>query len=780
MADDPIANISVDGERTIMEANRNLMKQAFLNMALNHRTSLLTVSRQWFVKQADGSWLEANPLLPENATADQINAIVEQFNAQMETLAQNGDAFHGKPRMRLGLRTDKYEQPQHIVTVKRAGETFNVIINGNPRAALAINGLLNPDAGEMTKLKEKAQKFKDFMSKTFTTWNPEFVVSNLSRDVMFAGVAVAIKEDAAYNAQYTKNIKRLLNISDPIAKGTNIAGLLLKGKLTAGLLVEGTLIGLLRKYQRGELDMNNDIERYFYEFLSNGGETGFTQLNSVDKVKKDMERFIKQAQGGASTIPGKMWNGLFDGIEFMNRCAEDTTRFAVYMTSRQVGRSVAESVWNAKEITVNFNKKGSGALGARYLNFLYVFFNAAMQALGNAGRLIKNHPVKSTLAMVAFMTSGFLLPLVSQVMMALFGGDPDDYFKLPEWVRRNNLVIYIPFADTFVTIPIAHELRPFYGIGELAYSVLRGEENAEDAMYKAMEGFTGILPVDWTGNGGNVWVSLTPTIAQPITQVMANTDYFGKPIYKMSAFNDNAPEWSKAYRSTHPVFVNASKWLYEATATTNDAGRQIGHWYGDINPAIVQHLIESYTGGMGKFISKTTRTISALWDEDARELRNVPIINKFVQSVDERAVERRNNNEYFDLREEYEELQQDFRSLNEQPLDSVSGHAEMLTNWLNTPNGRRYLILRDYIKDVDYWHNIGRNAPTERMKERADSMRSVTQADMIEAARHPEEYPDSIINRRIRELDRERRLQERSINRQMRRAERRIGDNSNS
>ena len=752
MADDPIATLAVDAERTIMEANRNLMKQAFLNMAINHPTSLLTVSRQWYVRQADGSWMEANPQIPADASADMVNSIVEQFNAQMETLAQNGDAVRRRQGLQLEMRTDRYEQPQHMVTVRRAGETYNIFINGNPRAALALNGMLNPDTGETTRLKRWGQNIKNFMSRAFTTWNPEFIVGNLSRDVMFAGTAVAIKEDGRYNRQYAKNI--------------------------TSILAKGKLIGLLRKYKAGSLDMSIDIERYFYEFLTNGGETGFTQLNTVDKVKKDMERFIRQAQGGASTIPGKAWRGLLNGVEFMNRCAEDTTRFAVYMTSRQVGRSVAESVWNAKEITVNFNKKGSGALGARYMNFLYVFFNAAMQALGNAGRLIKNHPVKSTIAMVAFMSSGFLLPVLAQAMCGLFGGAPDDYFKLPEWVRRNNLVFYVPFTNKFITIPIAHELRPFYGIGELAYSTLMGEEDAEDAILKGLEGFTGILPVDWTGNGGNVWVSLTPTIAQPITQAAANVDYFGKPIYKQTAFNTEDPEWEKAYRSTHPAFVEASKWLYEATANTNEAGRLVGGI--DINPAISQHLIESYTGGMGKAISKTSRTISALWDEDARELRNVPIVSKFLQNVDERAVERRDNNKYFDFREEYEDLQRDYRYVNEQPLDSITGHADKLSEWLDKPAGRRFLILRDYMKDIDYWHRVAKNAPTERMKEQADSMGKDVMSQMIETMKAPEAYPDSVIERRIKELDRERRHQEHKVDRQMRRAERRMRDNSNS
>ena len=49
-----------------------------------------------------------------------------------------------------------------------------------------------------------------------------------------------------------------------------------------------------------------------------------------------------------------------DRLEDFNRWAEDISRFTTYMTSRQMGRSITESVNDAKEVTVNFNKKGAG------------------------------------------------------------------------------------------------------------------------------------------------------------------------------------------------------------------------------------------------------------------------------------------------------------------------------------------------------------------------------------------------------------------------------------
>ena len=700
VADDPFATIVTDAQRTIMEANRNIMKQRFLDLALNHPTDLLTVNKQWYVRQADGSWLPNNPVIPADADADLVDAIVKQHESNMLTLESNGDATKRRAGLQLGLNTIQGEPTQHMVKVKRNGEEFCIYVNGDPRAARAINGMLNPDAGEKTKIAQVAQEVKNFMSKAFTTWNPEFIVGNLSRDLMFAGTAVAIKEDAPYARKYAWNI-------------TNI-------------LAKASLPRLLYKWRKGTLDDSVDIERYFKEFLHNGGETGFTQLNTVDKVKKDMQRFIREAQGGVEHLPKKVWRSFWNGIEFINRAAEDTTRFGVYMTSRQSGRTISRSISDAKEITVNFNRKGSGAWGARHLNFLYVFFNACMQAMSNAGRLIKKHPIKSSVAMASFMAAGFLVPMVSAIFTSLFGDEEDDYWNLPEWVRRNNICIYIPFTKKWLTLPISHELRPFYGVGEIAYSTMNGKETSEDAVMKGVESFSGIMPIDWTGNGGDNVVNFAPTIAQPLVQISRNTDYFGKLIYKKTPWNENEPEWSKAYKGTNGLLVDATRMLSEANADTDEFGVTTypQHWYsGDINPAIVEHLLESYSGGLGKTINGMAKTISMLWNEDAREMRNVPVARKFLQSSDEKAEERRFSNEYFKLRTEYEELQQYYGKL----CKNVKGNHENISSWIETEQGQRYMMLRNYMSQINKIENDIKQSQEEAIsaqwRERADSMK---------------------------------------------------------
>lgn len=674
ISDDPIATIAYMGQSAIIQGNRNLMKQKLLNLALNHKTGLLTVSSQWEVQDpVTGEWITRNPVIPVDATPEEVADMVSQFETDMKAAEKNGTARISRGKLDTGKHITAYEGQEHVVKVKRGGIEYCIYLNGNPRAAQAVNGMTNPDAVDSWLIR-KARVIKNFMARMFTSQNPAFIISNLSRDVIFAGTAVFAKEDSKYTALYTKNI--------------------------AKALAKGQLIGLVHRFETGRLDDSKDIDRYFGEFIRNGGETGFTQLNTVDDFKRDLNRFAKEmTQGQVMKVSSKVWNGIWDGVEFMNRCAEDATRFSVYMTSRQMGRSVERSISDAKEITVNFNRKGSGGFGARVMNFAYIFFNAAIQALANAGKIFYEHPVKSAVALSTFSAAGFLAPLLAQAIISAFGGDDDAYWDLPEWVRRNNFVFYVPWSDNkFLIIPISQELRPFYALGEVAMSVLMEKEDVLEGLRSVGGSFMDLLPVDFMGNGNNLAVSLTPTVAQPFAQLVANSDYFGKPIYRRNDYNRLDPAWTKAYKGTSSMLINASKWLNEVTGG-DDVKRG---WIDPVNnPAVIEHLFESYLGGVGKTINKTAKTISMIWNPEMRDIRNVPIVSTFVQeSDDERVAGSQLNREYVKAMEEFRETEHTISGYKRKARMGSMEYADKLSDFMNTPEFKKYSKMKGYASSI--------------------------------------------------------------------------------
>lgn len=674
ISDDPIATIAYMGQSAIIQGNRNLMKQKLLNLALNHKTGLLTVSRQWEVLDpVTGMWTPRDPDIPADAAPEQVADIVADFEKDMKEAEKKGVARLSRGKLDTGKHLTAYEGQEHIIKVKRGGIDYSIYLNGNPRAAQAVNGMTNPDAVDSWLIR-KARVIKNFMARMFTSQNPAFIISNLSRDVIFAGTAVYAKEDAKYAARYAKNI--------------TVA------------LAKGQLIGLIHRFETDRLDNSKDLDRYFGEFIRNGGETGFTQLNTVDDFKRDIDRFSREMkQGQVMKVSTKVWNGIWDGIEYMNRCAEDATRFSVYMTSRQMGRSVERSISDAKEITVNFNRKGSGGFGARLMNFAYIFFNAAVQSLANAGKIMYEHPMKALAALGAFSAAGFMAPLLAQAIISAFGGDDDAYWDLPEWVRRNNFVFYIPWSENkFLIIPISQELRPFYAMGEIAMSVLMGKEEVLDGLKSAAGSFMDLLPIDFMGNGGNLAISLTPTVAQPFAQLVANTDYFGSPIYRRNDYNKLDPAWTKAYKGTSPMLVNASKWLNEVTGG-DDVKRG---WIDPINnPAVIEHLFESYLGGTGKTINRAAKTFSMIWNPDMRDIRNVPIASTFIQeSDDERVAGNQLNREYFKLMDEFRETSHTVSGYKKKARMGSMEYADKLNEFMETPDFERYSKARGYANTI--------------------------------------------------------------------------------
>jgi predicted nucleotidyltransferase len=674
ISDDPIATIAYMGQSAIIQGNRNLMKQKLLNLALNHKTGLLTVSRQWEVLDpVTGMWTPRDPDIPADAAPEQVADIVADFEKDMKEAEKKGVARLSRGKLDTGKHLTAYEGQEHIIKVKRGGIDYSIYLNGNPRAAQAVNGMTNPDAVDSWLIR-KARVIKNFMARMFTSQNPAFIISNLSRDVIFAGAAVYVKEDAKYAARYAKNI--------------------------TAALAKGQMLGLIHRFETDRLDNSKDLDRYFGEFIRNGGETGFTQLNTVDDFKRDIDRFAREMkQGQVMKVPTKVWNGIWDGIEYMNRCAEDVTRFSAYMTSRQMGRSVERSISDAKEITVNFNRKGSGGYGARLMNFAYVFFNAAVQSLANAGKMIYEHPAKVTAILGAFSAAGFMAPLLAQAIISAFGGDDDAYWDLPEWVRRNNFVFYIPWSDNkFLIIPISQELRPFYAMGEIAMSVLMGKEEVLDGLKSAAGSFMDLLPIDFMGNGGNLAISLTPTVAQPFAQLVANTDYFGSPIYRRNDYNKLDPAWTKAYKGTSPMLVNASKWLNEVTGG-DDVKRG---WIDPINnPAVIEHLFESYLGGTGKTINRAAKTFSMIWNPDMRDIRNVPIASTFIQeSDDERVAGNQLNREYFKLMDEFKETSHTVSGYKKKARMGSMEYADKLNEFMETPDFERYSKARGYANTI--------------------------------------------------------------------------------
>ena len=674
LAEDPMAIIASMAQHSIIEANRNKMKQTFLNFVLNHPTSLATVGEQWYIKNALGEWERSDANIPANATPDEISKIIEEHELEMQRLAEQGTAIKQRNGLKLDKRVINGEGEEHTIKVWRGGKEYVIYINGNPAVAQAVNGLTNPDTqgSDLPKwAKIGAAQLKNFLSGVYTSFSPAFVLTNFTRDQLFASQAVYIKYGLKYKRQASKNARNLL--------------------------FSGALPRLVYKWEHGTLNMNDETERYFDEFMRGGGETGFTALRDIESIKKEVKDAIN---GNKANIAKRGWKSFINAVEFANRSAEDFSRFVTFMTSRQQGKSIVDAIYDAKDITVNFNKKGSGEMGSRFMNFAYIFFNAAVQSINNFGTMLKQHPARTMLIISKFGALGFGVPMLNAFLTALCGGGDDDkYWDNMDWVRRNNIVLRIPFLEkTFISIPLPQELRPFYGMGEIAASILFGKETFSSGLQKAVEGFTGLLPIDFTGNGGNLLITLTPTVLQPVAQYMFNTDYFGRKVYNDNENKKFAPGWTKAFSSTPPVLIEATKFLNSLTG-----GNDVDSGGVNLNPDVINHFVKGYFGGPATFVTQMSSLLYKGFSGDAKEIRwrDVPVASRFVQQLDERSVRSSAQGSYKDFKEETEETEYRLSNYKKQVKMGKMEYAKMITDLIKSPEYQRYKIAKAYKKPMD-------------------------------------------------------------------------------
>lgn len=670
-ADNPIATIGSVAESAIVDANRNKMKQEFYAMAVNHKTSLISVSDVWMAYDpASDSWVAQFPTIPNDATPSQVKSILDAFEARMEAAAAANPDLYAKASEKPNVPyrvVKKADMNEHQVIVKRNGRDVVMTINGNPRAAQAINGLTNPEANKNL-VNDIANWINRNLSANFTTRNPAFVISNFVRDSIYTNSMVWVKESPMYAKKYHKNFLKAT---------TNIT----------------SLVNKYKRYEEGDksaLDMNDPLQKMFYEFMANGGETGYTAMHSVDDYKRMSQKELKKLlRKGAMSNAQKVVDVLAEGLDTFGRWAEDTSRFAAYMTSREMGRSVARSIYDAKEISVNFNKKGAGsrmrgkfkddpmafiaATISQMGRNLYVFWNAGVQGLTNFGRAAKENKGKFSVMAMAAMAAGILIP----VIFSTDDDEDDEYYLLPEYVRRNNICIKVG-KNKFITLPLPIEIRALYGMGELAYSYLSGKEEMTtgEATKKVIQQISQVMPIDMMADGGGA-MALVPSAVKPVVEAIENKNWTGDPIYrKETVFNENDPTWMLAYKSTSPELVWLSRQISEATNENTPSGeeRKYDRGWADNrffnNPAVWEHIFEGYLGGVATITNQTKKTLIMPFNEDLQDIRNVPVVSRFVKSAGENTKEYKLVDEYYGALDIMDELSDELSSLKKDMRDA--------------------------------------------------------------------------------------------------------------
>lgn len=742
-----LAQIGAMGNRAIKNGSMNAIRQAFARFARNNSgNNLITETSVWYEKDPrTGIVYERYPDIPEDATADEINQIVADFNTDMKAKSAQGLASKVYRRGSIGYKFQRAEnKSQHIVDVKIAGRTHSFIINGNPRAAQALNGLLENSGAKG--IMKSLSSISRMMAQLCTSYNPEFVMRNIMRDAEFASSNVTSKEGARYGALWAKYYTQL-----GLYKGaSNISFKDLSG--TTGL-------GLFAKYRNGTLDTSDKVQRYFKEFMENGGETGWVQIKNMQDWTKEYKKDVKSERSKIDKGGAALRDFFFGNLANINEVAENIARFATYCASRDSNRSIIRSVYDAKEVSTNFNRHGSGdaiksfkngemtggkaaarwAYGftASYLRHCSMFFNAGIQSTNLLVKNLKNHPVGTSINILAIpFALGALAALGNNVLIASEDekdrkGVKDPYGELPDYVRRNNLCIYKGGGE-FVTIPLAIELRAFYGLGDLAAGLtfspnVSGQKNpALDAVGCMSQ----LVPVmDYLGNSSagkeplnETIKAISPSALSPFVEWKLNTDWKGAPIERRGDWNENSPAWQRAYKGTPDGYMAVNKWV---NAQTNDVAKgnedMLGNSFLDMvtNPSMLNHYIGGIGGGAATF---TERAIGVIKHGSDTETKDIPFLRSLLYTPNEQSSLQRTKSKWYNYKDEMEKTMANVDRLKSKnvPLDKRITNIGEYYQFQNSKEAAKVRVIELAEKQMKRW---------KKMRDKASDTESINFAN---------------------------------------------------
>lgn len=638
-----MAQISAMAKSSLINGGKNVVKQHFARFVSAYETGntkdkIFVEVNPWLEKHViDGNevWEEVTPQIPENATQQQISNILQNFEDTMQAKKATGDAKLASRKPNIGFKFQRAKnKSEHIVDVYIAGKKRSFICQGNPRAAQALNGLVK-DSGTRNVATRFDAKVTRKIAQFNTSLNPDFMMSNMLRDLTFASANVT-KEGFSYTKDFLKEY----------------AGNMISIKNGNG---SGNYLTMFRKYRDGKLDINNEHERMFKEFMDNGGQTGFVQIKKLESLIEEYDNLIKK---GSKEADGWFAKKIKEGGTFIgtaNEIIENLARYSTYCTSRKHGRSVGRSIYDAKEVSTNFNRHGSGdaikklktstdsnidkkfrgTLGFfnSWMKNHTQFYNAGVQG---ANLFFKNYKSAWKTTAVSFG----MLPLGLGIAQALINqflinnedekdrkGVKDPYAELPEWKRRNNICIYTGHGN-FKTIPIAIELRAFFGLGDIAagYVVNDKLKSSTPIGYDILGQIAQLVPAsDFLGHHSpnssvkelrdDAILAVTPTTISPAMELAFNRDWTGRPFYRDYDYLDKAPRWKRAYDNTNDIYMSINKWANQGTNGIDSSNADMkGNETLDYltAPYAWQHLIDSYTGGMGSTIGRTYKTLEAV------------------------------------------------------------------------------------------------------------------------------------------------------------------------
>ena len=466
----------------------------------------------------------------------------------------------------------------NVLAIRVNGEDKFLFFNpSNERAKRMAEAIKNLDAEQLGEVTQTIANVTRFIAALSTQYNPIFGAWNFARDVQ--GAALNLTTTPLRDKKYA------------VTSGAF--------KVMKGIYKE------VRSRRAGGQTSGYYSDLY-RDFESVGGKTGFiNQFSNLNKQGTIVERELKNLKKGKiAGIPTSVGGWLSD----YNDTLENAVRLSAYEQGIKIGLSKEESAEIAKNLTVNFNRKGAKTAG---LGALYAFFNSAVQGPVRLVETLRGPAGKKIIA------GGFLLGAFQAAILAMAGFDEDEP---SEFIKQKNFVI--PTFDggyVMVPMPLGFNILPNIGriISEIAFGDKKsGTRKIGDLMEAVVSSFNPL-------GGGNMVQMVMPTVLDPIANVIINRDSFGRPISREDRALSPSPGYLRSRESAGVIAKGIAEFLNYVSGGTEFNKGAFSPTGDDINYVVAQYL-----GGVGREAMRAKEFATSIGKEEPFEPYKVPILGK--------------------------------------------------------------------------------------------------------------------------------------------------------
>ena len=491
-----------------------------------------------------------------------------------------------------------YKNKPNVVMVRISGKDQAIVFNErNPEAVRLAQSIKNQDVGDLGRVMRASARFTRFFAAMSTQYNPVFTVVNFVRDLQGGVINLSSTQIADRKRQVFMGIGPALR----------------------------AIYADVRAERKGGTGPQNQWAQLWDEMQNEGGTTGYRDLfaDPAERVKAIEKELAKIDRGDTARLVDWYVTGW---VSDMNEAVENAVRLSAYKAARDSGMSKEQSASLAKNITVNFNRKGR--LGA-HANALYAFFNAAVQ--GNTRML---QTLSSPMGRKIILGGIALGVLNTMLMVSMLGGDgeDDEYKNLPEFVKSRNLMIPLGGKD-YLTVPLPLGLHVLPNIGRLATEFAMG--------YHQDKGLGGVLGEVMTlvmdafnplGGSENVAMVIAPTPLDIPVGIAMNRDWQNRPIARENMSELDPEPAHKLTRDSATIFSKKASELLNAMGGGDEytPGAKISQW----TPDQIDYVVSQLTGGLGREMVKSLQTVNATMTGDELPDYKIPLWGRFKGSTE--------------------------------------------------------------------------------------------------------------------------------------------------